>query len=338
MSDYLVNFAKLAVSLALVMAVSLSTFSSQALATAPCPPAIGLDDPTTPLQNDCGAVAVVSPSKHIVWVDADTANEIDDVFAIGRALKEPLFDVRGVSSAQFHKAYLPARPDTVGASQRLNTEILELMNLSNVLRPLGSNLPLANQFSARNSAAAQQIISAANAMPNGQKLEVFVLGASTNVASAILLDPNIVPKIRVHALAMTYNDANNTWSKDEFNVNNDPYANEVLLNSHGLELVVMQGNASKHLVMNKSNAESYMVGRPGILGYMIQTWHQHPFAKDRSEWIMWDIAIFEAFLDPGSATKKTVSTPSGNASRSITVYTAINPALMLQSFRQAVTQ
>ncbi len=39
------------------------------------------------------------------------------------------------------------------------------------------------------SPAARDLIAKAKAMPDGKKLQVFVLGAYTNVASALLLDP-----------------------------------------------------------------------------------------------------------------------------------------------------
>ena len=35
-------------------------------------------------------------------IDADTANEVDDLFAIVRALLEPTFDIKAINSAQFH--------------------------------------------------------------------------------------------------------------------------------------------------------------------------------------------------------------------------------------------
>ncbi len=50
-----------------------------------------------------------------IIVDADTANEIDDAFALTRALTEPRFQVEGITSAQWHTQDEGFR-DTVGPS------------------------------------------------------------------------------------------------------------------------------------------------------------------------------------------------------------------------------
>ena len=64
-------------------------------------------------------------------VDADTANEVDDLFAIAIALLEPNLEIVGITSAQWHTS--PQAPnDNVGESQKLNEEILELMGKSNI--------------------------------------------------------------------------------------------------------------------------------------------------------------------------------------------------------------
>ena len=59
-------------------------------------------------------------------IDADTANEVDDLYAIARALLEPRLDVIGLTSAQWHTN--PRTPnDSVGESQRINLEISKLV-------------------------------------------------------------------------------------------------------------------------------------------------------------------------------------------------------------------
>jgi purine nucleosidase len=60
-----------------------------------------------------------------------------------------------------------------------------------------------------------------------RRLVVFVIGAGTDVASAILKDPTIAKRINV--VAMGFDD----WPAggDGFNVKNDPIAWQVLLNS-----------------------------------------------------------------------------------------------------------
>lgn len=44
--------------------------------------------------------------KQKVWLDADTGNEIDDLYAIVRLVKETSIDLTGLSSAHFNNADL----------------------------------------------------------------------------------------------------------------------------------------------------------------------------------------------------------------------------------------
>jgi len=74
-------------------------------------------------------------------IDADTANEVDDLFAIVRAINEPAFNLIGITSAQFHKSPL-ASENTVAESQAINEEIIKVMNHPEIKLPLGSNNPL----------------------------------------------------------------------------------------------------------------------------------------------------------------------------------------------------
>jgi purine nucleosidase len=39
--------------------------------------------------------------KQKVWLDSDTGNEMDDLYAIVRLLKDPSVEVEGLSSAHF---------------------------------------------------------------------------------------------------------------------------------------------------------------------------------------------------------------------------------------------
>ena len=90
-------------------------------------------------------------------VDADTANEVDDLFAIAIALLEPELEIVGITSAQWHTS--PKAPnDNVGESQRLNEEILELMGKTDIPHPEGANFPMVNTHRPQPSEAADFII------------------------------------------------------------------------------------------------------------------------------------------------------------------------------------
>ena len=74
-------------------------------------------------------------------LDADTANEIDDLYAIVRTLRQDKFEVLGLNSAQwFH--YL-GDPDSVQASQKLNEDLVRLLGREDLPTPRGSEQPMA---------------------------------------------------------------------------------------------------------------------------------------------------------------------------------------------------
>ena len=189
-----------------------------------------------------------------IIIDADTANEVDDLFAIAKAILEPRLDIKGITSAQWHTN--PRTPnDSVGESQRINKEILELMGKTHIPIPQGSNFPMVSQLRPQPSEAAKFIIEQALAMPDGEKLSIAILGPCTNIASAVLMAPKIISKLSVTYLGFWYQVETATWSKREFNTNNDPNAVNLLLNSPDLEFRVMTATTSQHLIFEKTEMD-----------------------------------------------------------------------------------
>jgi inosine-uridine nucleoside N-ribohydrolase len=72
-----------------------------------------------------------------VVIDADTANEVDDPFAIVRALRAPELDVVGLSSAQWQVSHW-ATPQTLEDSQRLNEFLLGHLGRGDLPHPRGA--------------------------------------------------------------------------------------------------------------------------------------------------------------------------------------------------------
>lgn len=275
-------------------------------------------------------------------IDADTANEVDDLFAIARALIEPRLDLIGITAAQWHTS--PKAPnDSVGLSQQLNQEILELMGKTKVPLVMGSNLPLVSTVRPQPSRAASFIIEKALAMPEKTKLHIAVLGPCTNIASAVLIEPKIIPKISVHYIGFWHHPVTNTWNKREFNTDNDPNAVNVLLNTIGLDFNVMTASTSQHLVFHKTVVDKHLKGKGGIGDYLVNRWENFDrfWQKDdpeKTKWIMWDVAIIEALAYPNLATKEVVETPHDNRLRDIHAYTEIDVEEMKKNYWNAFDQ
>ncbi|SHJ19363.1 Inosine-uridine preferring nucleoside hydrolase [Mesonia phycicola] len=277
-------------------------------------------------------IAQNSTSPLPLIIDADTANEVDDLFAIVRAILEPKFNLIGISSAQFHTSPL-ASNNSVNESQLINKDIIQLMNVKGVSLPLGSNKPLIEYGKPVSSEASRFIIETAHQMEQNQKLNIVVLGSCTNIASAILEDPTIIPKIKIHYIGFWHTPATNIYNKKEFNSSNDPIAVEVLLNTKNLDFNVMTATTSQHLVFTKNEVDTYLKDKKGVAQYLVNRWETYDrwWTKEdleKEKWIMWDVAIIEALAQPEWSTIKEFTTPPENTQRKINIHTNIDSEKM----------
>ena len=274
-------------------------------------------------------------------IDADTANEVDDLYAIAWALLEPRLNILGITSAQWHTN--PRTPnDSVGESQRINQEILELLSKTHIPAPQGSNFPMVNEQRPQPSAAAKFIIEQAMATPAGEKLSIAILGPCTNIASAVLIEPAIIPKLAVNYLGFWYQVKTNTWNKREFNTNNDPNAVNVLLNTPNLDFRVMTATTSQQLVFEKTVMDKLLKGKGGIGDYLIKRWETYnrfwqATDKEKAKWTMWDVAILAALAYPEWTEEKEVMTPHDNLARSIKVFSSIDVSSMKLCFERTLS-
>ena len=260
-------------------------------------------------------------------IDADTANEVDDLFALVGAIANPKFDLRAITSAQFHSSPL-ASDSSVLESQKINEELTGLMGTINIPLPQGSNSPLESNEKPNISAASTFIVNQANALMEGDSLLLVILGSCTNVASAILQDPAIIPKIRVHYLGFWHDPATNVFDKNEFNSGNDTLAVNLLLNTPGLDFSVMSATTSQHLIFEKAKVENELADKGELGKYLMDRWENYErwWTKEdpeKNKWIMWDVAIIESLVNPDLSRKEKFETPPENASRMITIHTKI---------------
>lgn len=275
-----------------------------------------------------------------ILIDADTANEVDDLYALVYAINEPKFNIIGITSAQFHTSPL-ATDTTVLESQKINEVILKLMHRTAIPAPIGSNVPLSSIEKPAESEAADFIIAEAHKASKEEKLQLVILGSCTNIASAILKDPKIIPKVQINYLGFWHDISINTYDKNEFNSGNDTLAVEVLLNTKGLDLTVMTATTSQHLIFKKTDVDKYLKGKSGIADYLVRRWETYERwwtdeDPEKKEWIMWDVAILMALAHPDWAVKKKFNTPLENTQRNIDIYTNIQVEKMTSTFWKSI--
>lgn len=283
------------------------------------------------------AACTSTPDQRIkIIIDADTANEVDDLYALVGAMATDTFNIIGITSAQFHTSRL-GFDSTVRESQKLNEDLVRLAGRTDIPLPLGANGPITAMDQPNSSPASDFIIEQANKLAEGDSLVLVILGSCTNVASAILQDPGIIPKVRVHYLGIWHNPETNEYDKNEFNSNNDSLAVDLLLSTPGLDMTIMSATTSQHLVFDKDLTRKELADNGEIGEYLMNRWDTFkrwwkPEDLGKQKWIMWDVAILESISNPDLAEKKTFLTPSHLGARPVTIYTKINETEMEARF------
>jgi len=272
-------------------------------------------------------ISFLNAQKTPIIIDADTANEVDDLFALSGALSEPNFNIIGITASQFNTSPL-ASLNTALESKKINDKILQLVNIS-IPSLLGSPNPINNITNVENSEASSFIIENARLYSSKNPLHIIILGSCTNVATAIINAPDIVKNIKVFYLGFWHDPLTNSYNKNEFNTRNDPLAINFLLDYSGLDFTVMSATTSQHLVFNRTELEVFLSDNNSLGSYLIDRWDSYKRwwtdeDKENKHWIMWDIAIIEAIANNNNSEFDLFDTPSENLNRKIKIFTKIN--------------
>ena len=270
-------------------------------------------------------------ANHRLIIDADTGNEIDDLYAILRVLNQDRFEVVGLTSCQWRHHLGPR--DSLSVSQRDNVDLLNVCGRPDLPHPAGSEDPFGKPWGGtqpQDSPAARFIIEQARKTPAGEKLVVVCTGAATNVASAVKLQPEIASRISVYLVGFRYDFERAVWNKSEFNVRRDLDAADFLLDTEGLDLTIMPLEVSGQLVFDREDSFTRQQ-KLGDVGRHLTTKWTRKFS-DHDVWTMWDVALVEAVVRPELATTRDVTTPPENTQRTVRVYDSIDAGAMKVDF------
>jgi inosine-uridine nucleoside N-ribohydrolase len=256
-----------------------------------------------------GSVLATQRVKKIpVVLSTDVGNEIDDQWAITYLLLQPKFEVLGVMSAHAPTIAAPAGR----TSYRILVDVVE--NRLGMKRhpPLiqGGDGPLADNRTPRPSAAVDFLIKTSNRFSRDNPLTVLMIGAATDVASAILTDPTIEQRIRVIQMGFT-----DEQGGEEFNVANDVKAVQVILDSN-VPLVIGPGKVCRASLSLTFAQARVMLEKRGPIGAWLwdeyQAWYFRyvkPLRVDdfSKPWVIWDDITLAYVL--GMTTQHTLPRP-----------------------------
>ena len=230
-------------------------------------------------------------------LDTDTYNEVDDQFALAYSLLSPeKLDVLAVYAAPYFNDRSSGPEDGMEKSYAEIVRLLGKMGRTSegfVFK--GSRGYLPDGETPVESEAARDLVKKAMAMPEGELLYVVAIGAITNVASAILMEPEIVKKICVvwlggHPLSAS--------TAREFNLMQDvPAARAVLDCGVPFTLVPCMGVAS-HLLATVPDMKDAIGGKNALCDALVELFGE--YSSDHFGWAkeIWDVSTIAYLVNP----------------------------------------
>lgn len=244
----------------------------------------------TPLPTDALLKKLEPPRGRISMVlDTDTYNEVDDQFALAYCLLSPeKLDVQAIYAAPFFNDRSSGPADGMEKSY---DEIVRLLGKMN-RKPegfvyKGSDRYLPDGETPVDSPAARDLIARAMARPSDDPLYVVAIGAITNVASAILLEPKIVEKIVVVWLGghpLEYPTAH------EFNLYQDVPAARVVFDCGAPVVLIPCFGVSSHLLASVPELKEHIGGKNELCDALIELFAA--YSNDHFAWAkeIWDVS------------------------------------------------
>lgn len=208
------------------------------------------------------------PRQRRIIVNTDAKNEADDQFAIVHALLSPMLDVRGLIATHFGDQR-SAR--SMEESREEIDLILELMGLTDkVVVANGAPSAVPDAGTPAPSAGADLIIEESKLASPADPLYIAFLGPLTDMASAILLDPEIVTRevIVVWIGGMGY-DVDWNYPNVEFNLRNDIPAANVVFDS-GLPIWQVPATVYSNVSVGHAELKERIGGTSRLADYLVQ--------------------------------------------------------------------
>lgn len=251
---------------------------------------------TLPLADSVRISRMLPPTGPVRMVlDTDTYNEIDDQFALVYALLSPeRLTVEAIHAAPFHNDRSDGPEDGM---EKSHAEILRLLSRLGrapegfVYKGARAWLPAADR--PLPSEAAEDLIR--RSREGTQPLYVVAIGAITNVASALLMDPTLGERIVLVWLGghvVHWPDTN------EFNLQQDLHAARIVMDGRVPLIRLPCADVVDHLLTTQPEIEHHCRGRGAIGDYLADIYAG--FYRDhygRSK-VIWDIAAVAWLVNP----------------------------------------
>lgn len=268
-------------------------------------------------------------AQKAIIVDADTGNEVDDLYALVRILLEPTVKVSALNAAHWQTSHW-SLDKSMENSHRLNQQLLGEMGLKVKTLRGGPARMYDWGDRAQHSAAAYNIIKEAE---NNEEVSILVLGALTNVASAVFIKPEIAPKLKIYWLGTTVDFEKDIVKRNDFNPLMDPFALDYLLDSEA-DMHIIPVSVASAMVIGFDEMQS-KIGGHWLGKHLQKRWVDHIDGSRRSR-TLWDLALVTIFIHPEMAETEVVQTSRDSGNRAVTFYKSIDADAIYQDFYETL--
>ena len=249
------------------------------------------------------------PNRKVdIVLDTDAYNEVDDQFAIAYAFLSPeKINVKAVYACPFYNARSSGPKDGMEKSYEEIFKILKFLNIDGknfVYR--GSDDFLSNTKSPIKSEVARDLLERAQGYTKESPLYVVAIGALTNIASAILMQPSIIDKIVVVWLGGHAYDMPHTR---EFNMKGDVLAAQIVFESTvPIVQLPCMGVVSKLYTTTQEMREK-LRGKSELGTYLADIVEKFILGMDADKKVIWDVSAIAYLINHDWVKTKTVPCP-----------------------------
>ena len=222
-------------------------------------------------------------------LDTDTYNEVDDQFALAYSLLSPQrLNVEAVYAAPFHNSRSSGPGDGMEKSyDEIVRLIAKIGRAPDGFVFKGSRAYLPDEDTPVISDAARDLVARAMARSDDNPLYVVAIGAITNVASALLMEPRIARKIVIVWLG---GQPLHAPDAHEFNLSQDIPAARVIFDCGAPVVQVPCSGVASHTLATVPELREYLSGRNPLCDALVELFSA--YSDDHFGWAkeIWDVA------------------------------------------------
>lgn len=245
------------------------------------------------LEVPCGVIDAV--------LDTDAYNEVDDQYAIAYMLRSTeRINTLALYAAPFFNGKSTGPADGMEKSYDEIIKIVKLCGREDMLDKIyrGSTQYLPDEKTFVESEAARDLVKKANEHSIENPLYVVAIGAITNVASALIIDPTIADKIVIvwlggHALHWNHN--------REFNLHQDIAAARVVFGCGAPFVQLPCCGVVTGFSISKPELKEYFIGKNPLMTYLAENAieEEDSYHSSFAPWarVIWDVTAVAWLLN-----------------------------------------